>query len=284
MAEVVATSAGVYEDVGMIPAALLPSLGLAASAALLCWALSLVFREYSWVDRLWSIVPPLYVGSFALAAAGGDPRLNLMTALTGLWGVRLTLNYARKGGYAPGGEDYRWQILRARMHPWQWQLFNAGFIAGYQHLLLWLIALPAWTVYQHPTPMGGGDVGLAALFLVLLGGEFVADQQQWDFHQAKRQRAARGEREPRGFLDTGLWAYSRHPNFFCEQGQWWLIYGFAVTASGTLVHPTLVGPVLLTLLFHGSADFTESLTAAKYPAYADYQRRVSRMIPGWPRA
>ncbi len=267
----------------MIPLELLLPMGLCAVVATTCWVLSLAFEEYSWVDRAWSLVPQMYLGTFAAAAQWRDLRLDLMTVLATLWGARLTFNYARKGGYAKGGEDYRWRILRARMKPWQWHLFNLGFIALYQNALLLLIALPGYTALRHPTPLGAGDVVAALVFVALLVGEFVADQQQWDFHQQKRRRAEAGEAEPKGFLDAGLWAYSRHPNFFCELGQWWTIYAFAVLASGELLHATVAGPVLLTLLFHGSAGFTESITASKYPLYADYQRRVSRIIPWWPR-
>lgn len=252
---------------------------LAAAVAATCWVLSLIFREYSWVDRLWSIVPPVYVACFAASAEWQDARLNLMTALTLAWGARLTFNYARKGGYARGGEDYRWAILRARMEPWQWQAFNFGFIHLYQNLLLLLIALPAWTAWQHRSPLGALDAVAAIGFVLLLVGETWADQQQWDFHKAKAARRAAGQPEPLGFLDTGLWSRSRHPNFFCELGQWWMVYLFAVAASGSVLHPTLLGPVLLTLLFHGSAQFTESITAGKYPRYAEYQRAVSRILP-----
>jgi steroid 5-alpha reductase family enzyme len=262
-----------------VPDALVPSVAIAAAVAATCWLLSLAFREYSWVDRIWSVVPPVYVGTFAWQADFHDARLNLMTLLTTAWGARLTFNYARKGGYQKGGEDYRWSILKARMSPAQWHAFNACFIAGYQNFLLWLIALPAWTAFHHPTPLSPVDVVLGVVFAALLVGEFVADQQQWNFHQQKKARVAAGASEPKGFCDTGLWAFSRHPNFFCEQAQWWVVYAFAVVASGNVIDVTLVGPVLLTLLFHGSAMFTESLTAAKYPAYADYQRRVSRVIP-----
>ncbi|MFO0624574.1 MAG: DUF1295 domain-containing protein [Polyangiales bacterium] len=268
----------------MLPPELVLPVALTAGVATLCWILSLVFDEYSWVDRMWSVVPEVYVGCFAAQAGWTDARLNLMTVLTTLWGARLTFNYARKGGYARGGEDYRWRILRGRMSPAQWHAFNLGFISTYQNLLLLLIALPAWTAFRHRAPLGPADLLLAAAFVILLVGEFVSDQQQWDFHRAKRARAAAGEPEPLGFLDTGLWRFSRHPNFFCELGQWWVVYLFAVAASGQLLHPTLAGPVLLTLLFHGSANFTEAITASKYPAYAAYQRRVSRIIPMPPRA
>jgi steroid 5-alpha reductase family enzyme len=256
---------------------------VAAASAFLCWLLAVVFDEYSWTDRLWSVVPPIYIGLFAWQADPSQARLWLMTGLATLWGLRLTFNYARKGGYARGGEDYRWSILRTKMSPWQWQLFNLLFIAGYQHLLLFLIALPAWTVWGSPRPLGPTDALLAASFLSLLALETVADQQQWNFHQEKARRKAAGQPVGPGFLDQGLWAWSRHPNFFAEQGQWWVIYGFAVAATGQWLHPTLVGPVLLTLLFDGSTRFTEGISASRYPEYADYQRRVSRLIPWLPR-
>jgi len=256
---------------------------IAAATAALCWLLSLVFREYSWVDRIWSVVPPVYIGTFAAQAGWKDPRLDLMLVLVTLWGLRLTFNYARKGGYAPGGEDYRWAILKARMRPWQWQIFNLGFIATYQNLLLLLITLPAWSVMKNPRRFGVAEMVLAWLFVLLLALETWADQQQWRFHREKQRRRVAGEPEPKGFCDTGLWSVSRHPNFFCEQGQWWVVYGFAVIATGRLIDVTIVGPLLLTLLFHGSARFTESISAAKYAGYADYQRRVSRMIPFWPK-
>ncbi len=263
----------------MIPVELLVPLALCAAVAASAWLLSLIFREYSWVDRLWSIMPPIYVATFAARAGWADVRLDLMTALTAAWGVRLTFNYARKGGYAPGGQDYRWAILEARMSRLQWQLFDALFISAYQNLLLLLIALPAWTAYQHRTPLGALDYAAATLFALFLAGEFVADEQQWTFHVAKKARKAAGTEEPKGFLDTKLWSWSRHPNFFCELAQWWMVYVFAVAASGRALHVTLAGPVLLTLLFHGSARFTESITASKYPLYAGYQKRVSRIIP-----
>ena len=81
-----------------MPAELVLPLTIAVVVAVLCWVLSLVFDEYSWVDRSWSIVPEVYVGTFAFQADFADARLNLMFALTTLWGARLTFNYARKGG------------------------------------------------------------------------------------------------------------------------------------------------------------------------------------------
>lgn len=251
-----------------------------------CWIASLITKDTSWVDRIWSIVPVVYVWIFAISGIveGLDPtRLIVMALLVTAWGARLTFNFARKGGYT-GMEDYRWAILRGRMKPWQFQLFNLFFIVLYQNALLVLITLPAYIAWQHPAPFTGWDAVFAALFAAFLVGEFVADQQQWNFHQAKK--AAGGTLEP-GFVTSGLFRVSRHPNFFFEQAQWWAFYVLGATAAvaaglgfwGGAINWTIAGAALLSLLFIGSTIFTESITASKYPAYADYQRATSMLVP-----
>jgi len=246
------------------------------------WLLSIVTKNYSWVDRLWSVLPPIYVGVVAAQLHFADARLNLMTALTTLWGARLTYNFARKGGYDPREEDYRWAVLRARLGPTKFQLFNATFIAPYQNVLLFLMAAPAHTAWTHQSPLGPLDVALAILFVVLLVGETVADEQQWRFHLAKAAAKARGETLDPAFCTTGLFRFSRHPNFFCEISMWWVVYAFALSASGSFFDPSGIGALLLTLLFLGSTSFTERISAAKYPAYARYQETTSRLLPWFP--
>lgn len=254
--------------------------GLAAAG---CWLASVITREYSWVDRLWSVLPAIYVWCFAWEA-GFAPRSVLMALLATAWGARLTFNFWRKGGYAPGGEDYRWAVLRARMPGWAWAAFNIGFVAGYQNLLIFLFTLPAWQVAAHPEQsLGGVDVLAAALFVALLIGETVADQQQWTFQQDKRARLARNEpAEP--FLQTGLFRWSRHPNFFFEMSQWWAFTLFPLAAGIGWLNPGIAGAVLLTLLFDGSTRFTEAISRSRYPSYAAYQKTTSRLVPWFPRA
>ena len=84
------------------------------------------------------------------------------------------------------------------------------------------------------------------------------------------------------YFAQGLYGFSRHPNYFCEIGMWWVLYLFAVSASGIWLHWTLIGAALLHLLFEGSTRFTESISLSKYPTYAAYQKRVSRLIPWRP--
>jgi steroid 5-alpha reductase family enzyme len=245
--------------------------------------MSLITGDHSWVDRLWSIVPVVYVWIFAAWSGFADPRLLVMGVLVTLWGARLTFNFARKGGYT-GTEDYRWPILRARMTRWQFALFNLFFIVLYQNAILVLITLPALTALQNSsTAFGISDVLVAVLFLALLAGETVADQQQWNFHQQKKAITARGEQPAARFLSSGLWRFSRHPNFFFEQAQWWSFYLFAVIAAGSVLQWTLIGALLLSLLFVGSTIFTEWITRGRYPEYAEYQSRTSAIIPWFPR-
>lgn len=217
-------------------------------------------------------MPPIYAWIFA-AGEGWAPRSVLVAALITAWGARLTFNFWRKGGYARGGEDYRWAVLRDLLPGWAWPLFNVAFIAGYQHALILAFTLPAWRLRESAAPLGPLD----ALFLA---GETLADQQQWVFHQRKRAALAEG-RAVEPFLSTGLFRWSRHPNFLCEQAQWWVLTLFPLAAGLPWAHWTVGGAVLLTLLFDGSTRFTEWITVSKYPSYAVYQRTTSRWIP-WP--
>jgi steroid 5-alpha reductase family enzyme len=254
-------------------------LWILAGVCALCWIASLLTGEYSWVDRLWSIVPIVYVAVFAAAAGFADARLNTMLVLVALWGLRLTYNFARKGGYRPGGEDYRWAVLRGRMSGWQFQLFNLFFITIYQNVLLLLICLPAWTAYENQGGFGVLDLVAAVAFLSFLIGETVADQQQWEFQQWKKTQS---DPDPR-FVQSGLFRFSRHPNFFFEQAQWWVVFAFGAIAAGSVAQWTIVGAVLLTLLFVGSTRFTESISLERYPEYGAYQGTTSAVIPWLPR-
>ena len=147
-------------------------------------------------------------------------------------------------------------------------------------LLIWWFTSPihqAWTWQQ--VPLNWLDAVAAALFLVFLIFESVADQQMWRFQQEKKRRIATGEEVVEPFLTTGLFRYSRHPNFFCEQGMWWTFYLFAVAASGQWLHWTGLGFILLTALFIPSLRLTESISASKYPGYSDYQNSTPALIP-----
>ena len=243
------------------------------------------------VDRLWSVLPILYAWHFAASAdEAARPRVVLMAVLVTAWGARLTYNFIIKGGYS-GGEDYRWAEIRS----WPgfdrgWELFNLLFICTFQQLAILAFSSPAAVALSHKEPLNAIDAIAAALYVALLLGEATADRQMLAFQSEKYRRIAAGEplgaEYSHGFVRTGLWAYSRHPNYFCEVSIWWAFYIFSIGAGASLANWSLVGPVFLTCLFvlpRASLDVTETLSSRKYPAFADYQRRVSRFFPLPPR-
>lgn len=271
-------------------AALGTLLGILLIAWLLCFGLGEATGNVSQVDRLWSLLPILYVWVVAFHGGFAD-RLVLMSVLVSLWGIRLTWNFWRKGGYRPkpwdGQEDYRWQVLRRRPElqpPWKWRLFNLLFISGYQNVLILLMTLPSLVALQFAAaPLNALDFTAAAAMLFLIGYEAVADNQQWRFQSAKQALLVSGrplpDRYAAGFLNRGLWARSRHPNYFAEQGVWIAFYLFGVAASGQWLNWSVAGCVLLVLLFQGSTAFTEEISAARYPRYREYQLTVPRFLP-----
>lgn len=260
------------------------------SVAFTCFIVSELTGNCSQVDKLWSIVPMVYV--WYVAAQGGfQERLVWMAVLVTIWALRLTFNFWRRGGYHwipwKGEEDYRWSVLRQNpllKGRFRWGLFNLFFISIYQNSLILLFTLPILVAWQgEANPMAWLDYLAAGLFLGFVVLETVADQQQWNFQQEKHRRIKAGEAlgddYGRGFCASGLWARVRHPNYAAEQAIWLSFYLFSVAATGRWLNWSLAGTILLMLLFIGSSDFSEKISAGKYPGYAEYQKRVGRFLP-----
>lgn len=250
------------------------------SAVLLTFLLSTLSGNHSQVDKLWSILPVAYVWMIC-AGSGFEPRIMLMAVVISIWGIRLSYNFSRRGGYSirfwSGEEDYRWPVLRNRPEfasGWKWALFNFFFISLYQLGLVLLITLPALRSVGGQ-PLSLSDYFLAALLVLFVVFETVADQQQWNYHRIRKEQPAGGK----GFVDTGLWGLVRHPNYAAEQAIWIVFYFFSVSATGRWLNWSVMGALLLVLLFWGSSNFSESISAGKYPDYAQYQKRVPRFIP-----
>lgn len=254
-----------------------------------CFVVGEITKNNSQVDKLWSIVPIIYAW-YMTYLGGMNERMILMAALVTVWGIRLTFNFARKGAYSwkfwAGEEDYRWIELRSRPgfnNRFVWALFNLFFISGYQNVLIFLFTLPILASLQtNATPVYWVDYLLAAVFVLLVAIEFIADQQQHLFQTEKYRRIKNNlplEEYEQGFISKGLWAYSRHPNYASEQAIWVVFYLFSVVATGEWINWSIAGCILLIILFKGSSDFSESLSAKKYPKYKDYQAKTARFLP-----
>jgi steroid 5-alpha reductase family enzyme len=255
-----------------------------------CFVIGEITDNKSQVDKLWSIIPIVYVW---IIASYGDysPRLLIMLILVAIWGVRLTYNFSRTGAFSikfwEGEEDYRWQVLREKPEfkaQWKWSLFNLLFISGYQNILILLFTLPALVSLQfNDKPLGTLDYIAAGLMLFFIIYETIADEQHYKFQSKKHAMIKAGETltgdYKKGFLDKGLWSLSRHPNYWAEQSIWVAFYLFSVSASGQWINWSIAGCLLLVVLFQGSSEFSEEISSGKYPEYATYQKKVSRFFP-----
>ena len=136
------------------------------------------------------------------------------------------------------------------------------------------------------------DAIFARSFLVLIVIEWFADQQQWNYHAAKDSYRSTAKvpsgwtraQMDRGFNTTGLWKYSRHPNFAAEQAIWVTLYAWGAYRTGTWLNWTIGGVAAYLGVFAGSTPITERISSGKYPEYAEYQRKVGRFLPlgfGW---
>jgi steroid 5-alpha reductase family enzyme len=264
---------------------------IVAAVILFTFTLGQLTGNYSQVDKLWSIVPVIYVWYMAYLGQWND-RMLIMAILVTLWGMRLTYNFARRGAYSwkfwEGEEDYRWEILRKKpglKNPFIWTLFNLGFICFYQNTLIFLITLPVIAVYaENVAAVGIIDYLLAFLFMAAIFIEYIADQQQYDFQTEKYNRINAGKDlgiYEDGFVSNGLWALLRHPNYAAEQAIWVILYLFSVLATGQWFNWSIGGAILLILLFRGSANFSEEISASKYPKYKEYQEKVPRFVPSF---
>ena len=105
----------------------------------------------------------------------------------------------------------------------------------FQQLVLLAFSSPAAAAASSDVPLNALDAAATALYLLLLAGEATADRQMMRFQTEKyrrlRAKEPLGAEFGRGFLCSGLWRYSRHPNYFCEVAIWWAFYLFSLAAG-----------------------------------------------------
>lgn len=267
---------------------------IAGCSAAFCFIVGELTGNNSQMDKLWSLLPIAY--TWVIAVKGGmGVRLVVMAILATLWGIRLTFNFARKGAYKlkfwEGVEDYRWAIVRSgapfNNKRWTWAAFDLGFISIYQNALVLMTTFPALVAMSSDAPFGWVDCLAAVLMLGFIVWETIADEQQWAFQTRKWAMLNEGKKLEelpapynKGFNTTGLWGLSRHPNYFAEQGTWVAFYVFSIGAGMGIINWSVIGALLLIVLFQGSSSLAEQISGGKYPEYEKYCQSVPRFFPG----
>lgn len=246
--------------------------GLAAGAAMmsLAWIASLIRRDASLADIAWG--PTLAAIAWAAYAAGGKPEVSLpVAAVITFWAARLAAHIALRHT----GEDRRYVAMRER-HGASFPLRSLVTVFLVQAVVAWLVALPVLALASTaPEPQPLLIVGLL-IALVGLATETVADLQLTRFRMA--------DHGPDAVLDTGLWHYSRHPNYFGDALFWWGIW-IAILIAAPGLWWTVAGPVLMTffLLRVSGVALLERSIGERRPAYREYIERTSAFVPLPPR-
>ncbi len=234
------------------------------------WLVSLPIRNASIVDIVWGLGFVTVAWTAFLVSDGADPRRWLLTALTTVWGLRLSVYLAMRN--LGKEEDYRYQEMRRR-HGDRFGLVSLGTVFGLQGALMWVVSLPvqAGQVPTSPPTLTWVDYLGAGVWLVGLVFESVGD---WQLARFKADPANKGK-----VMDRGLWRYTRHPNYFGDFMVWWGLYVIAL-ATG-VAWWTVIGPVVMSILLirvSGKA-MLEKTIGKRRPGYDDYVRRTSGFFP-----
>jgi steroid 5-alpha reductase family enzyme len=258
------------------PSDLAPLLiGLAAGLAFMValWLVSLPLRNASIVDVAWGPAFALQAAVYAaLTPDGWGPRKVLVLALVGVWAARLAIHvYTRNAGK---GEDFRYAAWRTQHGDrWWWRSLLQVFVL--QGLLAWFIGMPLLAAQQGVSPGWTALDGVGAALWVI-GFVFEAGGD-WQLRAFLRDPANRGRT-----LMSGLWRYTRHPNYFGDAAQWWGLYAVAAAAGGWW---TLLSPAAMTFLLVrvSGVGMLERTIAQRRPDYAGYMRTTSAFVPWFPR-
>lgn len=253
---------------------LLASLAATASMMILVWLLSLAQRDVSIVDIFWGLGFVLIAHVACRLGDGYSGRKLLVTTLVTLWGVRLAVYLLwRNWGQE---EDYRYRAMRQR-HGERFAWMSLYSVFGLQGALMWVISLPLQVAQSSPLPARLTWVDALAVLLWATGllFESVGD---WQLARFKADPANRGK-----VMNRGLWAYTRHPNYFGDAVVWWAFFLIAVaTPYGVW---TVISPVLMTFMLmrvSGVALLERKLVKTR-PEYEAYRLQTNAFIPWFPR-
>ncbi len=236
--------------------------------AIVSWLLSLKRNDVSMVDSLWSLMFLLatlvYAGTTTITGA----REILILVLVGAWALRLsTYITVRNHGHT---EDFRYQEIRANNEPgFRYKSFYIIFV--FQAFLAWMICLPLLVAISGQTAIGILDYAGIALWSTGMFFESVGDWQLARF-RAKPENTGK-------VLSTGLWRYSRHPNYFGNFLIWWGFYLVALSAGGWW---TIISPLLMTLLLLkvSGVALLEKNISKRRPEYLRYIESTNAFFPG----
>jgi steroid 5-alpha reductase family enzyme len=241
------------------------------------WAYSVKIRDVSFIDAFWAFGMVLLAWATWVQSSAPDARSHLLLGLTSLWGIRLTFHLWTR--WRAHGEDPRYaKIMGSVMEKkgWSWSKTSLLSVFLTQAPLLFTTSLPAqlgiWASEGGVTVLG--PLALIGTIIAIIGilFETVGDSQLNAF---RANPANKGK-----VLDTGLWRYTRHPNYFGDACTWWGIWLIACE-TGLAGWISIIGPIFLTftLTRWSGKPLLERGMKKTRPEYADYVTRTSGFFP-----
>lgn len=255
---------------------MLGTLLVVAITMIVLWLISIWRRDASVVDPFWGTGFVIVAGYALLTtpAAQSAVRCLLLVALTTIWGLRLSSYLLwRNLGH---GEDRRYKAMRDHHGPrfWWVSLFTVFLLQG---VILWIVSMPIQVALfkAQTSPLGWLEFVGVSVWCVGLFFEAVGDWQMARF-QANPGNAGR-------VMDSGLWRWTRHPNYFGDFCIWWGLYFIASPggAGWTVFSPLLMSFFLLKV---SGVTLLEKTITTRRPEYAAYQARTSAFFPWRPKS
>ncbi|MBN8500629.1 MAG: DUF1295 domain-containing protein [Sphingomonadales bacterium] len=249
------------------------------AVVLVLWAISVKINDVSFIDAFWGLGMALMALTSWLQVRGEPgPLRHLILTMTMAWGVRLGIHLFRR--WRREGEDQRYaRILKKDREAGRFAFAALTKIWLGQAALLMLVSSPA----QLGILKSGNAVAISpvvwlglAVYLVGIFFEWVGD---WQLARFKANPANHGK-----VLDTGLWRYTRHPNYFGDCAAWWGIWLASAGAGWIVALMTLPGPLFLTFTltrWSGAALLEAGMKKKRGDRYTNYIARTSPFIP-WP--
>lgn len=248
---------------------------IAATVAI--FVFSRLYKNSSFYDAYWSVIPPLIALYWAMTttAQGIDvTRAWLVVILVWLWGIRLTANWAT---FWPGleHEDWRYEPIKTNAGKWN-ALTDFSAIHLFPTVIVFAACLPIYAaVAMDARPLNVLDYIAATVTLIAILIELVSDIQLHRFLP---------HRKPGEIMKTGLWALSRHPNYFGEWLFWagLALFGLAaVPGAWWWVLPGAIAMLVMFLL--ASIPMIDKRSLARRPEYAAHMQHVSGFMPWFPK-
>jgi len=236
------------------------------------WVISVIKKDVSIVDSLWSLF--FIIAAVTTYMMQDEPtlRASIVLLMVIIWAVRLSLHITvRHWGH---DEDHRYKTIRENNQP-GFKYKSLYLIFVFQAAIALIVAMPLFSAIESSSELGIFDLLAVILWSVGMFFESTADYQLYKF---KNNSANNGK-----IMTSGLWRYSRHPNYFGEFLIWWGFFSFTLSgdwlAGGALV--TIISPIIMTFLllkFSGVSLLENTLKCR--PGYEAYMKNTNAFIPG----